>query len=441
MKIDLIKLIYYFLTSLCSSSAVYIIGYKIGNKKIDIKDTKSIMYLIIISILFVLNYFLFQNPFRIINSYLIISFYYKVSLNEKIKKALVLGFIMIILLTFSEIVFSIFITIFSSINKNIDGDIFLLNSIANITIGLLSLIIYNFSKKFIKSIIEKYTNKIRVNLIITSILIILVFGILFMSFINNNWKINSIFYFDVAIILSLIMISALLLFQEYSKINLQEKYEMANKYMQTNANLMEKYSSIQHQYKNQLIIIKGYVNKKNTKLVSYINELLKDYKNKKYEWITKINNINIDGLRYLIFYKLIEAENSHLKLDVQINEKIREIDFKFLTIKEINVLSTIIGEYLDNAIYASKESKEKELCFDCYLDDGVLIFEISNSYSNRIDMKSISKRGYSTKGMNRGLGLFEVDKIIKASKRFTTSRVIKKSYFIAKVFVDLKNSR
>lgn len=441
MEIDYIRIINHCAVSVCSTFVVCIIGHKMVNKKINIKNIKSILCFVIVSILFVINYCLFSNPIRIIISYFMISIYYKMTLDQEMKKSFLLGFLIIILLVISEIILSIAITIITLNNKSIDTNIFLNNVFINIMIGVISLITYKKSEKIIKNIISKYSRRMKIPIIMTYILIIIMLGILFMSFLNNNWKVNAVFYFDVTIILLLIIISGILVFQEYSKINLQEKYEIANKYMKTNADLIEKYSFVQHQYKNQLILIKGYASKNNKKLLTYINQLLKDYQYKKYEWVTKVNYINLDELRYLIFYKLVEAENLNLKLDIQVSREVKNIDLKNLNIKEINDFAAIIGEYLDNAIYAAKQSKAKELCFDCYLEDELLIFEISNTYIKKIDIEKISKRGYSTKGENRGLGIYEIDVIVKKNKKFSTSRTVENKYFITRTSLDLKNSR
>ena len=57
----------------------------------------------------------------------------------------------------------------------------------------------------------------------------------------------------------------------------------------------------------------------------YVDRLLDNYKDKKYNWFNKINYINIDSFRYLIYYKLTKAEEKNLKISVNVSPEIKKI--------------------------------------------------------------------------------------------------------------------
>ena len=82
---------------------------------------------------------------------------------------------------------------------------------------------------------------------------------------------------------------------------------------------------------------------------------------------------------------------------------------------DIYEFSKIIGILLDNAIDASKITEEKDIFVEIRnAKNGNQIATIQNSYLDKeIDIKSIFKKGFSTKKIKSGLGLWEVKQIIK----------------------------
>ena len=97
----------------------------------------------------------------------------------------------------------------------------------------------------------------------------------------------------------------------------------------------------------------------------------------------------------------------------------------------------MIGEYFDNAIYAASESSEKELNLDLFLNDNKYIFILSNTYKENFDIKLINKNGYTTKGKGHGLGLYEIDKIIKKSKFIDSSYEVVDNYFVVNLTLNI----
>jgi len=219
------------------------------------------------------------------------------------------------------------------------------------------------------------------------------------------------------------------------------KYELLNDYLKTSADLIEKYSSTVHKYKNNLIALKGYMKTDMKEANNYIDELLENYKTKKYNWFSKINFIKIDTIRYFIYYKLIKAEELNLRILTTVSDDIKMIGNKLLKINQINIILEIIGEYFDNAIYASNESLEKELNLNLYILENKLIFELANTYKNKFDINLITKNGYTTKGKTHGLGLFDVEKAIKRNDFLNNEYQIIDKYFVAKLLVNLPQEK
>ena len=98
--------------------------------------------------------------------------------------------------------------------------------------------------------------------------------------------------------------------------------------------------------------------------------------------------------------------------------------------------------YLDNAIEASEDSKEKSMSIEIYKTKTEDIkFVISNSYSGTISEK-IGKQTYSTKGRKRGHGLLLANSIMKNTDIFLQKRIIKSNTYVQELIVknDKKNN-
>ena len=93
---------------------------------------------------------------------------------------------------------------------------------------------------------------------------------------------------------------------------------------------------------------------------------------------------------------------------------------------------------MDNAIEAAKETKDKTLCLDIYMEDDKVIFYIENSFIKNFKLKDIKRKNFSTKGKHRGLGLYIVDKIYNKSKYIDYSQKIVDNKFVTLITLKIK---
>ena len=122
------------------------------------------------------------------------------------------------------------------------------------------------------------------------------------------------------------------------------------------------------------------------------------------------NIINNPGIYNLLVTEYEKAIN----LDVKINF---EFFFDFQNLKmPIYEFSRMFGILLDNAIEAAKDcyNKEVNIVFREVRKQHVQIILIENTYFNsEIDMEKIFKKGISGKKNHSGIGLWEVNNIVK----------------------------
>lgn len=206
-----------------------------------------------------------------------------------------------------------------------------------------------------------------------------------------------------------------------------QSLEEAQLYNKTLQLLHDNLRTFKHDFSNTMQSIQGYIANNDMK------GLEKYYKGISHE--CNISNnltalspslINDPALYSLIASKYLLAE----QLNVDFNISIR-VNFNELQI-EPYVLTKILGILLDNAIEAAKVSEEKEIYFEVNppsTNSNIKkhVISIQNTYSNKeVDVDRIREKGYTSKNEeegSHGLGLWEVNKILKKSKNlnlFTT---------------------
>ena len=295
--------------------------------------------------------------------------------------------------------------------------------------------------KLFNNKINNFVNKVNKNNLIIIAIQGIILILVIVSSINhiyiNDWKLNYDFFLNVVIVLGSIILIFYFIKEHLKNKEIVSKYSLLNDYLKTSADVVEKYSSTVHKYKNNLISIQGYLKTDIKQANKYVDNLLDDYKNKKYNWFSKINYIKNDEFRYLVYYKLNKAEEKNLKLNIMVSKELKKIEISYLNVQETGIVLDILGELLDNATYAASESNLKELIFDMYKENNFITIEIANTYLNDFDLNSITKSGYTTKGKGHGLGLYEVDKSIKKLDFLTINYDKVDKYFIVKLSIKI----
>lgn len=229
--------------------------------------------------------------------------------------------------------------------------------------------------------------------------------------------------------------------------NLNEKYNILNKnyqkvveYVDFTEELLNEYKCFLHEYKNKLIIIKSLISIKNKKLQKYIDSILEEKAVNHYRWLMEIKSIPIAGVKGLINYKLIKMKELGIEVEVYISNDISDMKEEYLTNKEKDDLYSILGVFLDNAIEASLESNNKMASLHIYKEDDYIDIMIANTFKS-INISRIEEKGFSSKGKNRGMGLFLVNEILKRNTKFEKETNIINDFFVQKLKISLKKNR
>ena len=136
-----------------------------------------------------------------------------------------------------------------------------------------------------------------------------------------------------------------------------------------------------------------------------------------------------------MYYKLNDIDEDKYNVNVNISKQV-SINLEKVDHKEYMSLCKIMGIVLDNAIEAMKNSEGKTLNIDVYKEKDNVIIEVDNTFDkSTTDITKIYNKNYSTKGKNRGLGLYLANLLLKNSKYLHMEQRIINEYFNTKIYV------
>lgn len=246
-------------------------------------------------------------------------------------------------------------------------------------------------------------------------------------------KINAIFfgiYFFITVAILFLVIRTMQ--KEYKaqlKIN---QFEDIQNYTKQLENLYKEMRVFRHDYTNILCSLQCYIDDKDlTGLDKYFKQHIlpvsKHLDRYAYE-IGKLANIKISELKGLIYTKVNNALSNKIHLYINITCQVTAISM------EVTDLIRILGIFWDNAIESSVISANTEIEFNIEeLNNSVTITIINSCDDKSISFSNIYQHGYSTKGENRGLGLYSVKQILADYPKVLHTTEFKDHYFIQKL--------
>ncbi|MEH7012125.1 DcuS/MalK family sensor histidine kinase [Neobacillus niacini] len=164
-----------------------------------------------------------------------------------------------------------------------------------------------------------------------------------------------------------------------------------------------------HEFMNRLHVILGMVQMKYyDDLTEYIRALV-GHQNQEIGNIAQ--HIKDPALAGFLMGKLSYAREENVELMIEVNTLIPEPANPKIT----HELITILGNLIDNAIEALTDSIDKTLDVTLHYSKNFLTMEVLDSGPGIPDeiQRNVLEKGYSTKGENRGYGLYLVTKSIK----------------------------
>lgn len=254
--------------------------------------------------------------------------------------------------------------------------------------------------------------------------------------ISINSSKNSNYFINIIIMFSYCLIMIIFLREQGEYNDLINKYDSLFDYFKEIEDNVDEISFANHEYKNQLAVIKGYIeNNKNKEAIKYINDITNTNREKDNIIISELKNIPNGGIKGLLYYKVISSINKNITPVLDIDKSCAEY-LKKLTVDENKIISKAIGVYIDNAIDATSLTTNKIVSIEIYFINNEINFVISNPFlQNNTNISKISQKGYTTKGKGHGNGIYLIDKIIKKTDWLKSERKIINNYYIQKLTI------
>ena len=339
-----------------------------------------------------------------------------------------------ILISFEYIILSIipdlFILLFSVYVLKIDSNVFYNNFAQTIISTLLVNILLILLTLILKKTLRKISNiKLTNNKEIIMYLLLSLFSILVVFYTEySNVKVSSSkeLILGIIIIVSFVLILYSLVKQKIENNKLMTRYIKLLEFIKNYEKELDKQKELRHESKNQLITARSKIvdKKKEHEVIEYLNSIISDYVKGNNEKYTSFQYLPANGIKGFFYYKANEAENNGINLSINVSPKVENTFIGDLDTNDFKQLGILLGVYLDNAIEASKNSKDKKMAIEIYKTGEDIEIIISNTYEGKIDTESIGKTKYTTKGKNHGYGLMLVSKILEENKRFEAKRVV-----------------
>ena len=222
----------------------------------------------------------------------------------------------------------------------------------------------------------------------------------------------------------------------YLKEKLQEKlnqeqalrYRDMERYSRHIEELYKEVRSFRHDYANLLTSLRLGIEEEDMGQIKEVyDSVLKDSSEKlqdnKYD-LGRLVNIRDRSLKSLLAGKFIKAREKDIVFNVEVPEEIQVEGMSLLD------FLTIVSILCDNAIEASAEASQPHVSIAFFKNGAQETFIIENSIKEEdIDISEIFSFGASSKGEERGVGLYTVMKIVESYPNASLNTICQNQVF------------
>ena len=377
-----------------------------------------------------------EKIYTLIN-YLITIITYKYVLNISFTKAIISCGIMILSILVLEFIFMCILLPFFTASQARNSEI--VNLIINIIFSVLLLVTYSNKKIKEKAsfLINKLEKRTGTRIILFVILAIIVTSVIL--FIESS-KFNIKTFFNTNLLVTIIVFLLVIIFvnEQNSYEKLSDEYDNLFNYVKIFEDWIEDEQLTRHEYKNQLAVIRCLTKEKKVK--DKIDEIISDTINIDKHMISQLKNLPNGGIKGLLYYKIAIANNQKVNLEVDVSPESGK-NLKNLSDDELKVLSKLIGIYCDNAIEAAKETKKKIILIEIYDINDITNIVISNTYNKNKLSANRYEKGSTTKGENRGYGLYFAKKMLSKTSWIEEKQEVIDGYYIETLKISNKKKK
>lgn len=423
------------LSAVLSGIMSYVAIINMSNEKFKLKN--FIIYLIIFLPLLLVIYIFFSGISKLILNIIlvIISLYFSL-FKKDISNSVYYAIIYQMLVFISEIILSVLILFIFKLNGSEYFNVpfsLLISSILN------CLLVYLLSRiKFISKNIRKLNHIIKKNnkdwIYIILIMILMVLFIFFNRYKMNN---STEYFVNTAMAIFVVVSFVYVIYNKFQRQAMEDKYNESMEYVLRYEKIINEQGKKNHEYNNQSMVIKGYINKPE-RLSEYLDEIIGEHKTGQNYTVKQLGFLPDGGVKGLLYHKLSKMEDNNIKYYLYVDQNLKDKDIESFDLKTYRDLTKLLGVFLDNAIDAALKSEEKEIEVELKDKDDCLLLTISNTYDKNTDINKVGKSGFTTKGVGHGFGLSIVKDIAKTNSEIETFSSKESDKFIQTAMIYYK---
>lgn len=411
------------------------ICYKKLSKKHNIKKSAYILLTLLVSlIIYFINYYITLKV-RIIFLFLTMFIYYKLTFKEKFGSTILKTIVIYLFLMISEILMSILIMLIPGI-KNINIEyISYIKDLSTILDSLALVILFNIKPftRYVNKFINFILNKMNYVLFIVILTIYLFLDLI--AFSNASSASLRSYFISILLLIIFFSLTVIMIYQYFKNKTAEKEQKQLLELMDEYENLLETGRENRHEMLNNLIVLKTEKNKASEKYEELLDDIIRQYQSKKstnYSSLYKLPS----GIKGIVYYKMANIKDNEINFTSVISEEMYKL-FDEMDTKLYYKVCKITGILIDNAIEASTVSNDKLLLIDIYKERDIINIYIENTFEGTINIDLINKKGFSTKGKNRGLGLHIVSTILRENNNLSLEQRVVNNKFVSILKIKL----
>lgn len=405
----------------------------------NLKTARFYLAWFIFSLILIINFFFVSGFVRIIVILFSLFLIYKLIFKHSASKSILLSFYIELIIMVSELIFLVFLTLISTTNVNDLVQFYSGTLVANIIISLICIIIGKLpiSKSLFQKIVSRSKEIKNYQLFIIISVLLISINIIFGYF----YKSVNLFYIIIintliSIVYFFICFKFLRTENEYFKIS--DKYNNTLNSLKEYEDILDVYRVSSHENKNQLLMIRNMILKKEKDIPEYIDKIIDNKIKDDEKLMFDTNKIPAGGLRAVVYSKLLVMKDEKIDFNLIVDRKVRTVDLIELGESLMLDVCRITGVFLDNAIEEVKKKDNKKIIVELFTDEDKLCIKISNNFSGLINIEKIYDKGYTTKTNGHGYGLSLVKEIIEKNNKLTNMTSIENGMFTQLLEIKIK---
>lgn len=377
----------------------------------NIKRSKKTFWLkfLIISFLDVMCFWCLDGPFFNIIEILILIYMFKTFYDINYTEAFSYSLIFYIIRESCYLLLSKYVTLF----------------LEDVLKNLVAIWIYFIILRFIKVDISNFYNDKNIKLVLL-MWFDLVSGLVLID--NFPWRSKEWFFLYL---LNLIIIHFYNI--DKNKRILVDKCDELTCYTSELETRILRYRKEVHEHRNELIMIRSLL-EKDEYLKKYLATLIGESEDIS---VSELSNLNFPGVKNFIQYKVNDLKKIGCSLEIYVEPSLAKVSLNNFNSSNERILCIVLGVVLDNMIDACRVCDKKLISIVITKKENVIDGIFANYYENEVRVDELGNVGYTSKGMDRGIGLSHVKDVLKGNGVVSMKTELVDNFFVQHVYFDL----